>query len=284
MNAVHKRCWVAALVVPLILVASVSLYGATGTRHVFYLDSGGHVHQLYSTASGWSNVDLTTLTGAPPAASNSGLTSVLDSATNYVHLYYQAADCPTCGPGEVYELYGTGTTWHADNVNTLAGLGNVPEFQNEMSSLIGTGSVIHLFYGDQLSDVFEMYWLGGTSWHGDSPSYLAGQTSSPCESQPSALTSFMDFSNGHNFMHVFCIGTFEDVYEYYWTGGSAWHYDVPTSLARAPSGSVYTNITSFIDNSGGTASVMHVFYLGTNLNVYEPVSYTHLTLPTNREV
>jgi hypothetical protein len=263
MNAAHKRFPIVALTVQLILFASVSLYGATGTRHVFYLDSSGHVHQFYSTASGWSDLDLTVLTGAPVAKSGSGLTSILDSATNYVHLYYQS-DLPG---GDVYELYGTGTTWHSDDATGLAGTGAVPGPGDGLTSIIGSGSVIHVFYMYN-TEVTELYWLGGTSWHADSPSYLAGETNSPCYTQPSALTSLMDRSNGNNFMHVFCLGTYEDVYEFYYTGGSAWHTDVPTTLARAPISSVYSNITSFIDNSNNNA-FMHVFYLGTNLNVYE---------------
>jgi hypothetical protein len=248
-----------------ILFAGVSVYGATGTRHVFYIDSNGHVHQLYSTANGWSDVDLTNLTGAPPAKSGSGLTSVLDSATNYVHLYYQSNFIG----GDEYELYGTGTTWHSNDVTSLAGSGAVPGPGDGPSSIIGSGSVIHVFYMQSgVQNLVELYWLGGTSWHADSPSFLAGQSSPPCDNQPSALTSFMDRSNGNNFMHIFCMGTFGDVYEFYYTGGSAWHYDVPTTLARGPAGSIYSNITSFIDNSNNS-SIMHVFYLGTNLNVYE---------------
>jgi len=272
MNTVQRRLSILALTVLLMLFACASLYGATGTRHVVYIDSSGHVHQLYSTATGWSDLDLTTLTGAPPAKSGSGLTSVLDSATNYVHIYYQSEYANYGVYGDVYELYGSGTTWHSNDLSELVGLGNSPgpAAGDALTSLIGSGSVIHMFYMFN-TEVMELYWLGGTSWHLDSPSYLAGEPNgdSPCYNNPSALTSFMDRSNGNNFMHVFCMGTFEDVYEFYWTGGSAWHYDVPTTLARGPAGSVYSNITSFIDNSGGTASVMHVFFLGTNLNVYE---------------
>jgi hypothetical protein len=200
------------------------------------------------------------------------LTSVLDSATNYVHIYYQSQYANYGIYGDVMELYGSGTTWHSNDLSQIVDLGNSPgpAAGDMLTSLIGSGSVIHLFYMFN-TEVMEMYWLGGTSWHLDSPSYLAGEPNgnSPCENNPSALTSFMDRSNGNNFMHVFCMGTFEDVYEFYWTGGSAWHTDVPTTLGGAPSGSIYSNITSFIDNSGGTASVMHVFYLGSNLNVYE---------------
>lgn len=231
-----------------------------GTRHVFYLDSAGHVHQLYSTARSWSDVDLTALTGAPSAQPGSGLTSILDSATNSVHVYF--------ANGGIHELYGTGTTWFSDNPTALAGTGAMPGPGDGPTSIIGTGSIIHVFYMQNVQNLIELYWLGGTNWHADSPSSLAGE-SAPCNNEPSALTSLMDRSNGNNIMHVYCLGTFQDVYEFYWTGGSAWHTAVPTSLAKGPGASVNSNITSFIDNSGGTASIIHVYYLGTNLNVYE---------------
>jgi hypothetical protein len=243
----------------LILFAWGSLYGATGTRHVFYLDSGGHVHQLYSTASGWSNVDVTALTNAPVAESGSALTSVIDSATNYVHVYYLGTN------RQIYELYGTGTAWHSDDPSSLA---NAPAAGSgsALTSIIGTGSVIHVFYLDAVGNIYELYWLGGTSWHSDSPSDLAG-VGPICGYANPSLTSFVDFSNSHNYMHVFCLASGE-VYEFYWTGGSAWTEDDPRTLAGGPSATPGSKITSFIDNSNNH-SIMHVFYLGTNENVYE---------------
>ena len=76
----------------------------------------------------------------------------------------------------------------------------------------------------------------------------------------SLLTSFMDRSNGNNFMHVFCprYNSEFNVSELYWDGGSAWHYDSPMALAGAPTPGG-GGITSFIDNTNNS-SVMHVFY------------------------
>jgi hypothetical protein len=266
MNAVQKLLPVAMHTLLLILFACASLYGATGTRHVFYEDSGGHVHQLYSTASGWSDVDLTALTNAPIAELNSGystgLTSVLDGASNYVHVYYVG------GNQHVYELYGTGTTWHYDDPTALAG-GVAAEFYSGLTSIIGTGSIIHIFYYDSNYTLQELYWLGGTTWHHDSPAALAGQSGKVPGYNGAPLTSFMDFSHGNNFMHVFCpwYNDQNNVSELYWIGGSAWHYDSPMSLAGAPTPEV-SNITSFIDNSNNSA-IMHLFYEGGNQHIYE---------------
>jgi len=268
MNAVQKRLSVLALTVLLILFACVSLCSAvsSGTRHVFYEDSSGHVHQLYSTPSGWSDVDLTALTNAPVAELNpgfsTGLTSVLDSATNYVHVYYLG------GNQHIYELYGTGTTWYRDDPTALAA-GVVAQFSSGLTSLIGSGSVIHVFYWDSNYSLQELYWLGGTTWHHDSPAALAGESGKVPGYDGAPLTSFIDLSNGSNFMHVFCPsydGQF-NVSELYWVGGSAWHYDSPMALAGAPTPEA-SYITSFIDNTNNS-SVMHLFYEGGNQHIYE---------------
>jgi len=126
MNSTLKRPLILPLTVLSILFTWVPLYGATGTRHVAYVDSTGHVHQLYSTATGWSDLDLTSLTGAPPAKSGTGLTSVLDSATNYVHIYYQSEYANYGIYGDVMELYGSGTTWHSNDLSEIVDLGNSP--------------------------------------------------------------------------------------------------------------------------------------------------------------
>jgi hypothetical protein len=135
-----------------------------------------------------------------------------------------------------------------------------------LTSVIGTGSVIHVFYLDAVGNLYELYWLGGTNWHSDSPSNIAG-VGPICGYANPPLTSFIDFSNGHNYMHVFCLASGE-LHELYWIGGSAWYEDDPRSLAGGPLAAPGSRITSFIDNSNNS-SIMHVFYLGTNNNIYE---------------
>jgi len=91
----------------------------------------------------------------------------------------------------------------------------------------------------------------------DDPTSLAG---GPVAASHSALTSFI----AGIVMHVFYLGTNNNVYELYWTGGRAWHSDDPTSLAGAPVATSGSALTSFVDGSG----FMHVFYLS-GQNVHE---------------
>lgn len=223
------------------------LYSGNGTEDIFYLDSVGHVHQFVSTANGWSDVDVTASSSAPVAASGTALTSVLDSSTNFAHVYYLGTN------QHVYELYGSGTTWHSNDPTSLSGA-PVAVSGSSLTSIIASGNVIHVFYRGTNQNVYELYG-SGTTWHSDDASSLAG---APVASSASALTSFIDST----VIHVFYLGTNQNVYELYWT--TAWHSDNPTALAHAPVAASGSALTSFIDSS-----VMHVFYLGTNQHVYE---------------
>lgn len=264
MNARQKRASLGSLAVLLTLFACVMpLYGSSGTRHVFYLDSDDHIHHLYSTGTGWSDVDLTSLTSAPVAASGSALTCVLDKATNYVHVYYLG----TGTSAHVYELYGTATTWFHDDPTQFSN-GYLAGTGSPLTSIIGTGNVIHVFYLDVSGDLAELYWLGGSSWHNDSPAVLAGDGGYNICLFASAFSSFMDFSNGHNFMYVYCLAG-NGIPEFYWDGGSAWHLDYPQVSAGAPLAAFGSKMTTFIDNSNNN-SIRHVFYEGNgNQNIYE---------------
>ena len=49
-------------------------WSAGNSKQVAYLDGAGHVHELWIVHGGhWAHADLTSLAGAPPAASGSAL-------------------------------------------------------------------------------------------------------------------------------------------------------------------------------------------------------------------
>jgi hypothetical protein len=263
MNVVQKRLSILGLTVLLVFLVCVPLYGATGTRHVFYLDSGGHVHQFYSTASGWGDVDVTALTNAPVAVSGSALTSSFDHTTNYAHAYYLTTN------HHVYELYGTGTTWISDDATSLAGA-PVAVSGSALTSFIDNiqGSTPHVFFLGTNQNVYELYFT--TGWHSDDPTSLAGAGGATAGS---SLTSFLFsfLSNGVLFtdLDVFYEAN-QQIDELVWPGGgTAWISDDPTFLAHAPGAASGSAVTSFVDESNINQPVRHVFYLGTNTNVYE---------------
>ena len=262
MNAGKSLLRFVAMTVPLIVFTCVSLYA--GTNHVFYLDSGGHVHQLYSTASGWSDVDVTALSNSPVAASGSALTSSFDHTTNYAHAYYLGTNY------HVYELYGTGTAWVSDDATSLAGA-PIAVSGSALTSLIdntNNSSTPHVFYLGTNQHVYELYFT--TSWHSDDPTSRAGAA---IAASGSSLTSFLLSYESNNVLFTYLDVFYEanqQVYELVGLiGGGNWSYDVPTFLGHGPQATSGSALTSFVDESNITQPVRHVFYLGTNENVYE---------------
>jgi len=126
-------------------------------------------------------------------------------------------------------------------------------------------SIPHVFYVGTNENVNEVYYT--TAWHSDDPTSLAG---APIAAAGSSLTSFVFFFQGNNFLKsnldVFYEAN-QQVYELVWPGH--WSVDVPTILARAPLATYGSALTSFVDESNINQPIRHVFYLGTNENVYE---------------
>jgi hypothetical protein len=316
MSAVQKRLSIVGITVALILLASVSLYGQDSPyadRFVFSVSSEGYLNlftaaesaswtvstflgqqiptsspmaatvinsnnevevfwisanQVYSIYGGplygWVGRCVTCAAGAPEAATGSALTGF--EASGYTHVFYEDTN------GDVNELYclcsNTSGTWIHDNPTSLAGGAPVAASGSALTSFIYTG-VMHVFYLGTNNNVYELYWDGGTAWHHDDPTSLAG---APVAISGSALTSFDD---GSGVMHVFYLNSENyqelNVQELYWNGGTAWHTDNATSQAGVPLASlaaVGSALTGFVNTSGIGDTGMHVMYLATNGEVY----------------
>lgn len=200
--------------------------------------------------------DLTELTDAPVAVAGSALTSTV-AGTGSIHAFYLGTN------HHVYELYGSGTTWFSDDATSQAGA-PVAVSGSALTSIIVTPGIPYVYYLGTNFHVYELWKGSDTTWFSNDITQLAG---APAAVSGSALTSFDDTGNGTtNIIHVYYLGTNEDVYELYET--SAWHSDSPTALANGPAAVSGSALTSFVDHSGG-GDVMHLFYLGTNHNVYE---------------
>lgn len=267
MSTVQKQLSVVWLTALLVFFAGTSLYGAesAGTRNVSYLDSSDHVHLLSSTSTGWTDADLTALTDAPVALSGSALTSIVDTSGD-VHVYYLGTN------HQVYELHGAGTAWSLDDPSSITGATEaisgsaLTSFVDDSSG----SSIIHVFYQGTDQNVYELYYT--TAWHSDSPTKLAGVPSDALPASGSSLTSFLYyFNNGTSDfwgMQVFYLGANQQVYQLNYAS-SYWSYDVPTVIIHAPVAATGSKLTSFVDNSSTNPPIAHVFYLGTNQNVYE---------------
>ena len=61
-------------------------------NEAYYIGTDTHVHQLYwVNGVGWFTSDMTNVTGAPAAASGSGITSLMDTLTSQLEIYYVAS-------------------------------------------------------------------------------------------------------------------------------------------------------------------------------------------------
>jgi len=320
-NAIQKRLSIVGFTVLSILLASVSLYGQppAGERLVFYLDSNSHLHALFApNGSGWTDVDITvtdqipvatgaltsfvddyddvwvdylednnqicelvitgisssgftggefvptSVSGAPLPASASQLTGLVDSNDNYIHVFYEGTNA------NVYEFYHSGPGYPPPTITfddpTSFAKAPVAAYGSGLTSYIDLTSSIHYMHVNYLGtnqNVYELLWDGGTKWYSNDLTSLAG---APVAASGSALTGFIDSTT--QYMHVFYLGTNQNVYELVYSGGAIWiSYDV-TSTAGAPvaaSGSALTGFNKLVDVGDWG---VHVMYLGTNGHVY----------------
>jgi hypothetical protein len=290
-----------------------------GERLVVYLDSSGHLHALFAQkGSGWTDVDLkvtnsfiplaaigggltslvdnfnqphvyyltttnqiceilitgisssgytgeetipTSINGAPAPIAGSALTAFVDTnsgSSDFIHVFYEGTN------GQVYEFYYDGAggkqVYTFDDPMSLAGGAPGATSGSALTGFMQSG-VMHVFYFGTNANVYELYWTGGTAWHSDNPTSLAG---APAAGYVGSLTSYID---GSGFMHVFYLSS-GNVHELYWTGGAAWHTDDATTQAGAPANVGGSALTSFVNTSGLGDTGMHVSYLGTNEHVY----------------
>jgi hypothetical protein len=250
MNRTQKQMVHCGLTVLLMLWASVSLYGQSYYRYVYYVNSAGELHLLLApSGSGWTDSREVEI-----PAPGSKLTMV--NSNHATEFFYIAAN------QHVYELFNQGPgSWFIEDLTSNTGApaaatgGGFTSFVDTSNSAF----ITHVFYEGTNGHVYELYCScnSGGAWHWDDPTSLAG---APVATSGSALTSFIDST----VMHVFYLGTDNHVHELYWTGGTAWHKDDPTSLAGAPVATSGSALTSFVDGSG----IMHVLYFS-GQNVHE---------------
>jgi hypothetical protein len=304
MNTAQKRLLILGFTVLLTLFACLSAYGQASSpteRYVFYADAFNGLYFLYApepgkwtdghtgpgpnpigsmtvvnsatvvefdyinsnevadigggNLSGWGG-GCPSCVGAPAPAPGSTLTSFVDASGPVRHVFYEGTN------GHVYELYcfcnSVGATWHWDDPTSLARGAPLAASGSALTSFIDNG-VMHVFYLGTNANVYELYWTGGTAWHSDNPTSLAG---APAAASVGSLTSFID---GSGIMHVFYLSG-QNVHELYWNG--VWHTDDATSQAGAPLNASGSALTSFVNITGKGDTGMHVMYLGTNEHVY----------------
>lgn len=124
------------------------------------------------------------------------------------------------------------------------------------------------FYLDSNSHLHALFAPNGGGW--TDVDLKVTDSFIPAAAAGSALTSLVD-----NFdqVHVYYITTNNQICDIDITGISSSGYTglevVPTSISGAPAPVAGSALTAFVDPTSGTSDFIHVFYEGTNENIYE---------------
>jgi hypothetical protein len=134
-------------------------------HHVNYIDSDGHVHELYIRPpypyTSWKDNDLTKLAGSSTtAAARSPLTGYWDFLSGVrQHVNYIDSD------GHVHELYNTPTiSWKDNDLTKLAGSSTTAAQTSTLGGFaLSDDTSQHVYYFEQSGNVHELYTSSG-SW------------------------------------------------------------------------------------------------------------------------
>ena len=219
---------------------AVNAFEAMAGFFIFYIDGNNHVqalpHPIQDTTyapPGWPPggsisaalyPDLTERTGAPPAASFSGVASYAWESQKSQHVVYVGED------GNVWELYWMvgqydqkrgGPSWQSNNLSARTGFTGVlaPKQNGSIAATMferaGSEHVIYLA-GD--STIRELWFWNG-EWGGNNLSEATG-AKPPAVNSP--LATFA--SNYEGTLHVVYLGQDGDLHELWW-GNGEWQPD-----------------------------------------------------------
>ena len=180
------------------------------SKHVFFIGTDNHVHELFIAPGGrWADNDLTTLAGvgAKPPTPTSALTSHVLS-TNSQHVFFIGTD------NHVHELFIDGGSWADNDLTALAGAVPPTPASALTSHRLSTNSQ-HVFFIGTDNHVHELS-IDGGSWHDNDLTTLAGAVA------PTPTSALTGYPLSDNSKHVFFIGTDNHVHELYFTAGPGW--------------------------------------------------------------
>ena len=218
---------------------------------VDFLDSAGHIHEIFSwNRSKWYTGDLTTASGAPPAAANSSLATEINKLANTVEIYFLGTD------RHVRELWWNGT-WYSSDPTAAAGALNATTGSALVSLNNPIANTVQVDYVGTDQHVHEMWWNG--TWHTGDLTYAAG---APIAATGSSLaTEVNTFSNT---VELYYIGNDQTVQELWWNG--VWHSANPSGSAGAPKAALGSPLVSLVNT---IANSVQVHYISTDDHVHE---------------
>jgi len=178
------------------------------SKHVFFVGTDNHVHELFIAGAGWNHNDLTALAGAVPPTPGSALTGYRLS-DNSQHVFFVGTD------NHVHELFIAGAGWNDNDLTTLAGA--VPP--TPASALTGyplSNDSQHVFYIGTDNHVHELDIIAGSGWNDNDLTALAGAV------PPTPASALTGYRLSDNSKHVFYISANNHVHELYIAAGAGW--------------------------------------------------------------
>jgi zona occludens toxin (predicted ATPase) len=117
-------------------------------QHVNFLDSDGHVHELWY-GSEWAHNDLTVLAGAPSAAAGRKIVGYETTFNNQQHVNFLDSD------GHVHELW-FGSEWAHNDLSSLASGSPAASESRVMGYQTTFNAQQHVNYLDAEGHVYEL--------------------------------------------------------------------------------------------------------------------------------
>ena len=198
-------------------VSGFSTPTSNSPEHLVYIDTNGHVHELWSDSSGtWHERDNTVTYGTPAVAQNTSPVFFAGNSSAPEHLLYVNAN------QHIREQYSdSGGLWHDQDLTAVAG--GVNTGTNPPSSpaaFFDAGGSEQIFYSGADGDIHHM-WNDAAGWHDEDALALSGHSGfvGTAVTLPRSLVAFQG-SNGSK--HLFYADT--AIY-HLWNDSNGWQQE-----------------------------------------------------------
>ena len=226
---------------------------------IFYVTNSLHIEQLWGSTG--SPTDLTVLTGAEPAATNSALVAYCDLTADTDNVFYIGQD------QHVHLLtWSPSPGWTTADLTKLSGATAVLAGSGRLTGHMktSTNKSEEVFFIDANNDVHEIWRWSATfdGWHNTN---LYSATSPPSV-PPIAGSSLAHFYDAvANLDKVVYVGTDQDVHAYIFPATAIWtNTNLTTTAGAAPVGG---NVLTAHENT--IANSEEVFFVDSSSNIEE---------------
>jgi hypothetical protein len=251
------------------LVSLVNPYAKT--IQLDYLDSVGHIHELWSgNRATWYGDDLTLGAGAPAAALNSSLVTEVNKVANTVEIYFLGTD------NHVRELWFSPTTWqwYSSDPTAAAGAPNAANGSALVSLSNPIANTVQVDYLDSAGHIHELYWNG--TWHTND---LTAATGAPVAATGSSLATEVNTLSSPNTVELYYIAHNQTVQELWFSPSPwGWNYANPSGSAGAPQAVVGSPLVSLVNTR---ANSVQVHYISTDNHIHEMYTWNWTTWYTD---